>query len=1020
MKKSYLSAALVSALLALSVGSFTSCKSKNYDSDVKDLQGQIDDNHKTLQDKVTVLNSAMDKANTDLENAKTAVANAQSAAEAAQAAATQAAAQAKVEAIAEATRLTKELQTLVEDKVSSELFDQKMKDLDASMAVITGDISTIKGAQAAIKLQIAALDQFKTLIEGLDLAKDFPTLKSDVAGLVSDLQTANSNITNNSSDITKIKADLTKISGDISKLQSGLDVLSDLLSKRLTSLVFAPTTYINGVEAIVFSTLEYTPWIDLQGDAADGTKVTSINDGKTSAYYYANPSSISLNDLTGVSLLFDNAENFVTKSNQSPIISATIESVGEYGKMKVNLKKNTTESLNLPGTADTEKFIIAALNVNIKTTAEEEKNGMSPTVTSNWVRLAENSLTPYIHNIYGKGGLHFNTYKQINDGGSEGVSTTAGQFILDNVAYDQTLDLNEVVKICDNIGGTYDPKEYNLAFEFDLVDYNLQASGEELTNQKEFAKIVDGVISSQSRDGQANNRSAIGREPMIRIILRNVANNEIVDVKYTKIKWVSKKVSNDLGLLDTFAGMFGNASCDAVYTNLVGTQIMNDLIYAKLDMSKEQFHGSTTLDANVYATFEDAVNGVASLVNGSVEEIAAPGSTTTFNIEWNLPIAMCPITAEEYVLGKAHRNVFARYITKNDPSVVYIFELTLDLDVQQMVFDAGYNQSFWSQGSILTNTNKDKVFQINPALTDDATYGIAKFFDCQFIGDMLKGYNSQAGALTSATQLVDGSTEAKFVFDAERVVSILGMGWTVTENGKYLNYNGEKAAMIDATVISLYENPVPTVSAHGLPTPSAISLLGKSVPVKLVASYCGAGNNETEHDYFLVNFIKPLSISVVDANDSFEDLLTGGSTISVANLASIKENFGLKRTVWANGAAADATLGQWYNVENVVWDLSKAKTNLKRDGHNIIISNDNLASNWSEFSSMYRITASPSEIGATELTFHNNSGVHMQQGFTISIPVYARTKWSSMLYDSSKMYVEVDVMPGSVRARRMR
>ena len=66
----------------------------------------------------------------------------------------------------------------------------------------------------------------------------------------------------------------------------------------------------------------------------------------------------------------------------------------------------------------------------------------------------------------------------------------------------------------------------------------------------------------------------------------------------------------------------------------------------------------------------------------------------------------------------------------------------MTLTIDKMAFVGGYNQTYWSAGSNLVNTDANKTFQVNPALTSDANYGIKKYYDCRIIADMLKGYNS--------------------------------------------------------------------------------------------------------------------------------------------------------------------------------------------------------------------------------------------------------------------------------------
>ena len=102
---------------------------------------------------------------------------------------------------------------------------------------------------------------------------------------------------------------------------------------------------------------------------------------------------------------------------------------------------------------------------------------------------------------------------------------------------------------------------------------------------------------------------------------------------------------------------------------------------------------------------------------------------------------------------------------------------------------------------------------------------------------------------------------------------------------------------------------------------------------------------------------------------------------------------------------------QWYNIGGVTWDLTRATTNLKKNGANIIITDDVKASKWSEFKSDYVLKADPNETGAKTLTFHNNSGAHIQQAFQIAVPVYVKTKWAPALADPEKQIVVLTVNP---------
>ena len=1026
MNKKFLNAVLFGALLASSTGTFTSCK--DYDDDINGLQEQIDANKKTLDEKSAALQSALDAANQEIAAAKAAATAAQTAADKAAeaaAAAKEAAAQAKADAIAEAQRLVNELKAVVDTKVDKSVYDAKMSTIDATINVINGELTDLKDADIALQEQINALKLFQTSIEALKLTSEFPELKGKVATLISDLEELEGRVSQNETDIATLKTDLSTLSESIDAIQTGLSTLRSLLSHRLTSLTFAPTSFINGIEVINFATLQYKPWTVLLADETDGTTETSINDGKTQAVYYASPSSVKQADIKQLTILSQDATNTITRAGQ-PIITASIAKEIEGGKMIVNLKKNIEGSFNKEDEGNKEHFTLVALQADIQLTEDEISKGMQPTVISDWARLAETSVTPYIHYTEYKtsdpededmeaGKIpHFYNYTTIHDADTEeGICTTEHKYIIKNLEYTETLDLNTLVDVCDKDGNRYDAAAYGLEFNFNLVNYYLKDQNEEKTNQKSFAKISDkGVISSCSRNGIANNKDAIGREPMIQVVLKNTVNGEVVDVRYFKIAWTAKRVNTDLGNLDTFTENF---ACGEEYENTVGTAIMNDKVYTVAvagGISKEEFHTLYALDAQVYASLDDAKAGTPAAAKlGTVEDIPAEGSTTTHNLKWTFNIDDNTITKAEYDAGVATRTVYGRYYRRSDNAETFTFSLTLTLNIAKMEFVAGYVQPYWNEGAVLSNTNINKKFQVNPALTDDANYGIATFFDCQIIADMLKGYNRTSTVIAAPIDLVSNAASAKLIFDKNRVSALLGTTWNVSLDGLTLKKGVTAAATIDGGIIRLYEDPVPTTNAHGVATTAAQELLGKDVPVKLVATNCA--DITVELDHFLVNFINPLEMTLADVEDSFKDLLTGGSSISVDKIATIKETFGLKRTVWADGGEVTPAdkLVQWYNVGGVTWDLTKATTNLKKNGENIEITSDVNASKWSVFKDQYILIADPAETGATTLTFKNNSGAHIQQAFKIAVPVYVKTKWAPTLADPTKQIVILTVNP---------
>lgn len=1076
---------------------FVGCK--DYDDDVDNLQEQINNNKSSLESKLSALDKTLESAKADLSTAQSAVAAAKiaveeaktaalaaqttgdaaakEAADAAKAAAEAktlagtaqaAAAQAKVDAIEEAKTLVANLQAIVDTKVNQSDFDAKIASINATIGALSARIESLETTTAtdaaivALNVQVAALQNFQKSMEALNLptvTSDVATLKTNISTLLSEMNAIKSSISAANGDITSLTATLTELSNKVNSLSTNLTTVStslntvvSLISSRMTSLVFAPSDYVNGVEAIVFNTLNYKPWANLLADASDGKTTSSINDGKTAAFYYVNPSTVKLDEILGMTVLTNDATQTLVRSITSSSLTVTPQEVAG-GKMKVTFKKNTTEGLNGSGVQGpngdgtyTETFTIVALQAKIKLTEEEEKAGVSPTVVSDWARLYERTVNPYIH--YKKkysittetnvtedldNGVipHFYPYTKIHNAATvDGVNNTKEKYIIQNVEYTKTLDLKTLVGVCDKKDKEYNAADYGLSFEFNLVDYYLQDGPAQQTNQKNFAKITDGVISSTAHDGTTTqNKDAIGREPLIQVVLKYTdasGNKEVVDVRYFKIKWTGVSSSQDLGLIEEFSNAF---TCDDL-GNFVKTKAMNEKVYTVLNVSKEAFHNNNTLDNNLYKTLDEAKAGTnAQMTLGTITEVPNAGDQTTYNLKWKFNAGDMNITQAEFEARKAVRTVYGRYVS-NDGLSIYTFSLkvTIDLDVKL----AGYNGTYWN--GTLSSTDKNKQFKMNAALTSDANYGSSNFYDTQFITSILHGYvvkdtSNNPTTATNANDLITSATasNAEFVFDQDRLTEVLGSAssssWNVRDNGRSLYYDNVKAAEITSGYgIKLYENPYPTASAHGAPTSPAISLVGKDVPVKLVANFC---NYQFVVDRFKVYFIEPLAVTINNTGGTMYDVTTAGSTVDVSKLVTIKEAYTYNAAdvlyVSSNALKYNVSLLKWYDVTKIEWDFSNALTNLKYDGTNITVGSS-INQTWNSFAAWYILTPTPAYItgsnvstGNTEyvssVKFENKSQSKLQGAFKVSVPVKVYTKWGVYAKDSAPTYVTFTINP---------
>ena len=806
---------------------------------------------------------------------------------------------------------------------------------------------------------------------------------------------------------SELKAEITENYNAIVELNSNLATLHTLVKTRLTSLLFAPSYYVDGIEAIPFRTLKYNPWINLM-TAKEGqeTKELTLSDGTTQAAYFASPSTIDLSAIEGYNVLLNDASNL--KSRATDAITATFNKF-ENGKLIVNLKKNTAEVFGGMG----DEFKVMALQAVL---AGEE----GAVVTSDWARIYEAHYLPQIHAANEKVvEPHLWSYV-------DAIEAEEGEYIIAESDYMTPINLNKLMTVClTDIEGqatesliklsAEEIKAYGMKLEFALVDEYLLKAGQnvEETDQQKFATIAedengDYIMTSCAMNGTTENKDAIGREPLVQVVLKDEVNGKVVDVNYFKIKWTAVTNTIELGALTpVFEGEF---ACDKEYTFTVKTEKMNEFFYTALNISKEEFHLMYKPDNSPKGFVVRNAKGEEIEDAGSIKQILASGSTTTYNIEWKYTTGA--ITKEEWAAKKVERTVYLTYVNQANASETITFSMSFVLDIEDMALAAGYVQTYWT-GELVAN-NAAKMFQVNPALTSDKNYGIANYETCRIITNMLHGYNVAgiaADDLVIEDIVSENVTEATFKFDAKKAAE-MNEDWTVSADGLTLLVDGVEAAQITMyegkAFIKLFET-----DNYNVATEAAKTLVGKMVPVQLVGTHCSG--YETVLDSYLVHFIEPLAAKFNMTEGKLEDLLTDGATLDIRTAVTVAEKFGLKRDVIyvdANGKlAANSELVSWYAVEPATWDLENAVTNLNIDGNNLVITNK-FDTKFSAHSDKYQLEVVKNASGyPVELKFHNFSGTHIQQAFKVQIPVYVNTKWNSKL-TAEPTYVEVTIVSG--------
>ncbi|WP_455608624.1 hypothetical protein [Bacteroides rodentium] len=1049
MNKKFLSVILFSALMVGSAGMFTSCK--DYDDDIKDLQGQLDKKAslEELNSKVTALESSVAEAKTAATAAKTAAEEAKNKAQ--------------------------------------EALDKAGQGGGVSASELAALKKALEDADASLQTQInkmASLDAVNQKIADLkkELTADFVTDE-------------------------KLKALAAKVDAVSAEVMA-------LIGHRLTSLAVIPTTHINGIAAITLTTLQYTPQKylaltkhDSQNHATTpvldhanaATAANSISTDYNEAYFHVSPSvGVRTQDIELPSFDCIKSENIMTKAAGVDVTSDSPVKPVAYDINKnvltVKFKKTVKGSITAEGghAAGKETFYMASLKAPIAvenyTDAEKEayeKDGTKVYVNSEYVRLHEEIKVPYLANsrtnftkaIIGK----FADETQTDANGEFYVhyhdsvclyESEAGELIDVKQAYDQPLDLKKLVKVCvtdadkaktdhSEHADLKNYKDYGLAFRFYIptAPYNTLGGAEGNTNktdQQKFAKLdshENGMMSSKVYTIEGVSATAVGREPIVRAELVDTVNNALVAIRYIKVKWVKEAGERNLSHIFTDSIYYCNN-----YMGRIGTQEMNEDIYDKAKeggMTKQEFHA-------VYTKFDGASGegqGKADIIENSESGV------DSYNIIWTLTHK--DIVTKYPNWNKQEKMVFSKVCYYTDPTGAYpTLKITLTRTIYKPVFNLwGYDGRYWK------NDNKWTTFNVNPIVYDTEESNPAWGTNtknnptCNIYTDLLNGYlddlgvkptTGAGGAIWYSDVLrtnkkffysgfyptavsghlgtkagVYSEEGARFVFDKDKLeaanstyvyeyfngTSVVKKTATVSADGTILYIDGKKAAEIvnfepnklnasEMTYnIKLEEvNPTHAPRTGDTPTEAAKALVGKYVPIKLVADLCygdacsaypvlSVAHTTTikEYDAFI---IEPLTVTT-GTTDNFTDATVGGSTIDVKgaftyiswNADASGKNYVVSNS--ANATALQRALWEFYEVVPGEWLTGQIKSNLKLVDGNLVptdgVTDGPLPSN----------TKVVYNAADETLTYNNYSGTPVNWDYKLFIPVKFGYKWKT-------------------------
>ena len=814
------------------------------------------------------------------------------------------------------------------------------------------------------------------------------------------------------------------------------------LNSVLRAMVFNPSHYVDGVEAIDLATYLYQPLgvkkvnadDDFLADApfnallADGVTVESplyfAPDMKAS--YFLNPSNADVTeDANDYKFLMSSATyTDFTRAAATPIF--TVKKVeNKDGKLNVSakydgeaIKQLAYEGWGGVNQGETREMTLVALQY----TKDDA------VVTSDFATLTTSDYSN-VHILSSKSAytdsrawLFRNATKTIySDPDTKAVQTSStedGVTPVAEVKYDNDkgIDLRSLIRTSWNVN--YSPvtvettnateekvKEAGFKYSFELVGYH---TGDNKTSQSAHAAIaadgytlrpqaVDDNGKQQAYGVGAQTRAIIGREPLVRVILNDTVHNKIAAVAYMKIKIAENVTTADpTAITKDFADNTAfTLNCDdanpALNKKVTWYEIENKILAdAQVNMSKVEFEDTYELDgpATDLTQFDKntlGANAISPKIGKVIVTTADVNGTMTQVLQWTM----------------SGNEAYSRYTTAdaagNKPTSISTYVRYTLKSGKTAPNKYIYVKFTWTPSAININPvanfgNVNKIKQSWYA-TNSLTAGTGY--------DEIHGNVEQMGKATSDDEFkfdIKNSLVGNKITVDDMAAPYDKLNSTVAANAQFTFVDGN-GFYASADGLTLYGDraktfKIATLTADGVVEMSkdakALELLNAYSPkeianvltarVAVKSSLCWGAGIKINNSEFNVKFIRP--ISVESATAEFTDAV---ATTSKVNL-TFKNWNGFNFTD-PNRAFASTDYFAYYKVSKIELDTDNAKTDLNGN------SNDLLKNVTSLIELKYTApTENPIQANKYGTLTYNNNGLTVGT-FHITIPAKITYEW---------------------------
>ena len=801
------------------------------------------------------------------------------------------------------------------------------------------------------------------------------------------------------------------------------------LNSVLRAMVFNPSHYVDGVEAIDLATYEYQPLgvkkVDADGEfATDAPFDALLADGVTveprmyfapdmKASYFLNPSNADVTeDAKDYKFLMSNATytDFTRAAANNIFTMKKVEN--KDGKLNVTAKYDgeAIKQLKRTMTRDREMTLVA-----LQYTKDDA------VVTSDFATLSTSDYDD-VHILSAKS-AHTDWQAWLYTTASWAISSDKSTW--DNVTpvaevkydNDKGIDLRSLIRTSwwtnstgyttvETTNATEEKvKEAGFKYSFELVGYH---TGANKTSQSAHAAIAaDGyTLRPQAVDDNGKQqaygvgdqtRAIIGREPLVRVILNDTVHNKIAAVAYMKIKIAENVTTADpTAITVPFADNTAfTLNCDdanpALNKKVTWYEIENKILADKeVNMSKTEFEDTYELDgpANDLTQFDKntlGANVVSPKIGKVIVTTADVNGTMTQVLKWTMTGNEAYTyfnTADATGKKPTSYTTWVRYTLKSGKTApnkyIYVqFTWTpssININPVANFGDQNKIQQAWYAENNLTAGSGYKEIHGNVEQMGKATSNDEFKFD---IKNTLLGNKITVDKMAAPYDVLNNTVAANAQF-----TFVDGNGFYASADGLTLYGNQAKtfviATMTADGIVELAKDAKTLELLNAYSPKEIANVLTARIAVK--SSLCWGAGIEIKNSAFNVKFIRP--ISVESATAEFTDAV---ATTSKVNLTF--KNWNGYNFTDPNRAFASTDYFAYYKVSKIELDTDNAKTDMNGNP------NDLLKNVTSQIELKYIApTENPIQANKYGTLTYNNNGTTVGN-FHITIPAKITYEW---------------------------